>query len=518
MPRSPVVARTRAGASVLAALTVTALVATGQPATAAPAPPAAEPLNRAFDRAAREYGVPRDLLAAVGYGESRLDGHAGKPSQANGYGVMHLASNPDNRSLEKAAALTGEPADRLRRDTAANILGGAAVLRDHADRLGLDRTERRNVNAWYPAVARYSEAEGPAAALYADTVFTFLAQGLTATSPGGETVRVPSRPVAPDKDEVSAAGVYAQSPDYPSALWVPASSQNYATGRTATINKVVVHVTQGSYAGSISWFQNPASQVSAHYVIRSSDGEITQTVRDANTAWHARSANSSSIGLEHEGWVDNPAWFTDAMYRSSAALTSHLAARYSIPKNRTHIVGHSEVPGNDHTDPGVHWDWNYYMQLVGGSPGTPGDSLTFPSYAVQQSGSSGPQVKAVQQLLNAQGYAAGSADGIFGPATKSATQAFQRARSLTADGAVGPKTWTALLSAGTTPALARGSSGDAVKRLQRSLTAALGTTVNADGSFGPTTETAVRTYQSSRGLSVDGKVGPATWGALQAGR
>ncbi|MEU3208461.1 peptidoglycan-binding protein [Streptomyces cyaneofuscatus] len=518
MPRSPVVARTRAGASVLAALTITALVATGQPATAAPAPPAAEPLNRAFDRAAREYGVPRDLLAAVGYGESRLDGHAGKPSQANGYGVMHLASNPDNRSLEKAAALTGEPADRLRRDTAANILGGAAVLRDHADRLGLDRTERRDVNAWYPAVARYSEAEGPAAALYADTVFTFLAQGLTATAPGGETVRVPSRPVAPDKDEVSAAGVYAQSPDYPSALWVPASSQNYATGRTATINKVVVHVTQGSYAGSISWFQNPASQVSAHYVIRSSDGEITQTVRDANTAWHARSANSSSIGLEHEGWVDNPAWFTDAMYRSSAALTSHLAARYSIPKNRTHIVGHSEVPGNDHTDPGVHWDWNYYMQLVGGSPGTPGDSLTFPSYAVQQSGSSGPQVKAVQQLLNAQGYAAGSADGIFGPATKSATQAFQRARSLTADGAVGPKTWTALLSAGTTPALARGSSGDAVKRLQRSLTAALGTTVNADGSFGPTTESAVRTYQSSRGLSVDGKVGPATWGALQAGR
>ncbi|RLV70495.1 N-acetylmuramoyl-L-alanine amidase [Streptomyces sp. CBMAI 2042] len=518
MPRSPVVARTRAGASVLAALTVTALVATGQPATAAPAPPAAEALNRAFDRAAREYGVPRDLLAAVGYGESRLDGHAGKPSQANGYGVMHLASNPDNRSLEKAAALTGEPADRLRRDTAANILGGAAVLRDHADRLGLDRTERRDVNAWYPAVARYSEADGPAAALYADTVFTFLAQGLTATAPGGETVRVPSRPVAPAKDEVSAAGVYAQSPDYPSALWVPASSQNYATGRTATINKVVVHVTQGSYAGSISWFQNPASQVSAHYVIRSSDGEITQTVRDANTAWHARSANSSSIGLEHEGWVDNPAWFTDAMYRSSAALTSHLAARYSIPKNRTHIVGHSEVPGNDHTDPGVHWDWNYYMQLVGGSPGTPGDSLTFPSYAVQQSGSSGPQVKAVQQLLNAQGYAAGSADGIFGPATKSATQAFQRARSLTADGAVGPKTWTALLSAGTTPALARGSSGDAVKRLQRSLTAALGTTVNADGSFGPTTETAVRTYQSSRGLSVDGKVGPATWGALQAGR
>ncbi|WP_326702835.1 N-acetylmuramoyl-L-alanine amidase [Streptomyces cyaneofuscatus] len=518
MPRSPAAARTRAGASLLAALTVTALVATGQPATAAPAPPAAEPLNRAFDRAARDYGVPRDLLAAVGYGESRLDGHAGKPSQANGYGVMHLASNPENRSLEKAAALTGEPADRLRRDTAANILGGAAVLRDHADRLGLDRTERRDVNAWYPAVARYSEAEGPAAALYADTVFTFLAQGLTATAPGGEEVRVPSRPVAPDKDEVSAAGVYAQSPDYPSGLWVPAYSGNFVVGRKATVDKVIIHTTQGSYAGSISWYQNPASKVSAHYTIRSSDGEVTQSVREKDTAWHAGSVNSSSVGIEHEGYVDNPAWYTEAMYRSSAALTKHLAARYSIPKDRSHIIGHSEAPGATHTDPGPNWDWNHYMQLVGGSPGTPGDSLTFPSYAVQQSGSSGAQVKAVQQLLNAQGYAAGTADGIFGPATKSATQAFQRARSLTADGAVGPKTWTALLSAGTTPALARGSSGDAVKRLQRSLTAALGTTVGADGSFGPTTESAVRTYQSGRGLSVDGKVGPATWGALQAGR
>ncbi|NEE57108.1 N-acetylmuramoyl-L-alanine amidase, partial [Streptomyces sp. SID8455] len=83
------------------------------------------------------------------------------------------------------------------------------------------------------------------------TVFTFLGQGLTATAPGGEQVRVPSRPVAPDKDEVSAAGVYAQSPDYPSGLWVPAYSGNFVVGRKATVDKVIIHTTQGSYAGSI---------------------------------------------------------------------------------------------------------------------------------------------------------------------------------------------------------------------------------------------------------------------------
>ncbi|MFD9428114.1 MULTISPECIES: peptidoglycan-binding protein [unclassified Streptomyces] len=529
MPR-PTAARTRGRASVLAALTVTALVATGHPAVAAdpdaasadsPAASAvaSDPMNRAFARAAEEFGVPRDLLAAVGYGETHLDGHAGAPSQANGYGVMHLVSNPANRSLEKAAALTGEPFSRLRRDTETNIRGGAAVLRAHADALGLDRAERRDLDSWYPAVARYSGARDTAATLYADAVYTFLAEGLRTTVPGGEEVTVTSRPVAPRKGALSSADVTTQSPDYPSALWVPAHANNFASGRSATVDKVVVHVTQGSYAGSISWFQNATSKVSSHYVIRSSDGQVTQMVRDSDTAYHAKSANASSLGIEHEGYVDDPSWFTDSMYRSSAALTGYLCDRYGIPKDRSHIIGHSEAPGNDHTDPGVNWNWTSYMQLVGGSPGggTGSDALDFTSYATQQQGSTGAQVTAVQKLLKEQGYEPGAVDGNFGPATKSAVQAFQGARKLTADGAVGPRTWTALLSAGTTPTLTRGGSGDAVKRLQRSLTAALGSTVGIDGSFGPTTDTAVRGYQSARKLSSDGSVGPATWAALQAG-
>ncbi|EFE78565.1 conserved hypothetical protein [Streptomyces filamentosus NRRL 15998] len=503
----------------MAALTAVALLATGQPANAAPRADTADPMNRAFAEASQEYGVPRDLLAAVGYGESRLNGHAGKPSQANGYGVMHLASNPTNRSLEKAAELTGESAARLRRDTTANILGGAAVLRDHADALGLDAAERRDVNAWYPAVARYSAADGPAAALYADAVFTFLAEGVAATVAGGEGGARALAAGRPGEGRgVGVRRLRAERGLPLGALGTRPHAENFAVGRTATVDKVVIHVTQGSYAGSISRIQNPASQVSAHYVIRSSDGEVTQTVRDKDTAWHARSANASSVGIEHEGWVDEPAWFTDAMYRSSAALTSHLSAKFNIPKDRAHIVGHVEVPGNDHTDPGPHWDWNYYMELIGGDPGNGGDGLSFPLYTLQQSGSSGPQVTAVQTLLTQQKYSPGKVDGLFGSDTKSAVEKFQRDRSLDADGMVGPKTWTALLSAGTTPLLKQGGSGDAVKRLQRALTAALGKTVGVDGSFGPATDTAVRNYQDTRKLGVDGQVGPATWKALQSGK
>ncbi|MFJ4572626.1 peptidoglycan-binding protein [Streptomyces sp. NPDC088846] len=517
MPRRAA-AHTGARASVLAALTATVLAATGTPAFAAP--PADRPMNRAFARASAEFDVPRDLLAAVGYGETRLDGHSGRPSQANGYGVMHLVSNPANRTLERAAALTGEPLADLRADTAANILGGAAVLRGYADKLGLDDRERDDINAWYPAVARYSGSTGRTATLYADTVYAFLAQGLDAVVTGGERISVTGRPVSPQKGALAtAATVRTESADYPSALWVPAHANNFAAGRSAKIDKVIVHVTQGSYAGSISWFQNPTAEVSAHYVVRSSDGEITQMVRDGDTAYHARSENASALGIEHEGFIDDPSWFTDTMYRSSAALTGYLCDRYGIPKDRAHIIGHSEAPGNNHTDPGPYWDWARYMQLVGGDTGgDSGDGLSFTAYATQRSGSTGAQVRAVQQLLGEQGHPVGAVDGSFGAATQSAVTAYQSVHGLDADGVVGASTWTALLSAGPTASLAQGDSGDGVKRLQRSLTAALGSTVGIDGNFGPETTTAVRSYQTSRGLTGDGIAGPATWAALQAGR
>ncbi|MGB3441034.1 MAG: N-acetylmuramoyl-L-alanine amidase [Actinophytocola sp.] len=318
----------------------------------------------AFASAAQEFDVPRDLVVAVGHAESRLAMHAGKPSQDNGFGLMHLVSNPSRHTLEQASAATGASASTLKNDVGANIRGGAAVLRALADAHGLGATDRDRLGAWYPVVAEYGGASLPQTRrLYADVVYDLLASGLSAVAPTGERITVTPRAVTPERGNLAAAST-TLAPDYPGAIWNPATSANYASGRTASISTVVIHVTQGSYAGTISWFQNPDAQVSAHYVIRSSDGEVTQMVADADTAWHARSANASSLGIEHEGFVDDPAWFTDAMYRSSAAVTKWLCDTYGLAKTRDVIVGHSEVPGNDHTDPGPNWDWNYYMSLV----------------------------------------------------------------------------------------------------------------------------------------------------------
>lgn len=344
---------------------VAAITFSVQPALATD-PSGEDAMQDAFSDAAEEYDVPRDLLVAVGYGETHLDGHDGKPSQDNGYGVMHLVSNPERDSLARAAKITGESETDLRRDDRANIRGGAAVLRAHADELGLDAAERDDLRTWYAAVARYGGAENQQLAkFYADSAYEILADGVR--TKGGDRVRTEGQQVTPDRgDYADVPQPGTQSPDYPDAKWVPANAANYAGGRSGSINKVVIHVTQGAYAGTISWFQNPSAEVSAHYVVRSADGQITQMVRDGDTAWHARDANGTSLGIEHEGFVDEPSWFTDAMYRSSAALTKHLAKAHGIPRDRDHIVGHNEVPGNDHTDPGPHWNWKTYMGFVKG--------------------------------------------------------------------------------------------------------------------------------------------------------
>jgi len=337
-------------------------------------------LSSAFQAAAAKYDVPREVLVGVGYAESHLDGHNGQPSQANGYGVMHLVSNNKNQTMSEATKLTGLPVGQLAKDNGSNILGAAAVLDAYADQAGLAGSARDDLGRWYEVVAKYSHsADGPTARLYTDEVYRIIGAGVHAAGVSTEPKKVtPARgayaKVAPlgTRTPASVAAV-----DYPGAIWNAASTSNYRAGRSQSISTIVIHVTQGSYAGTISWFKNPSAQVSAHYVIRSSDGQVTQMVAEKDTAWHVGSENGYTIGIEHEGFVDQPSWFTDAMYRSSAALTANIADRRGIPKDRAHIKGHVEMPNQTHTDPGPNWNWDYYMQLVnGGDPNPPEYNFT----------------------------------------------------------------------------------------------------------------------------------------------
>ncbi|MEU5976507.1 peptidoglycan recognition family protein [Streptomyces sp. NPDC047315] len=157
--------------------------------------------------------------------------------------------------------------------------------------------------------------------------------------------------------------------DHPGATWQPASPSNYtASNRPSAyrIDRVVIHVAQETFADTVRIFQDPARKVSAHYVVGSADGRIAQCVRERDIGWHAGNwnHNTRSIGIEHEGWVDRPEYFTHVMYERSAALTAAICDRHGIPKDRAHIIGHHEVPGSTHTDPGPLWDWVRYIRLV----------------------------------------------------------------------------------------------------------------------------------------------------------
>lgn len=125
-------------------------------------------------------------------------------------------------------------------------------------------------------------------------------------------------------------------------------SPHFNSRNGARINRIVLHYTTSpNVDGTISWFQDPRSKVSAHYVI-ARNGDIYQMVRDADSAWHARSANAESIGIEHSAGLDDQ--MTPEQEASSIALLRWLVGVYKL--RWEDVDGHRFVPGNNTDCPG----------------------------------------------------------------------------------------------------------------------------------------------------------------------
>lgn len=393
-----------------------------------------------FKRAYAAYPqIPRGTLEAIAYVQSRwhnvrvdeADGMGDHHHMPAAHGVMGLyAGDGFADQVGEAAALLGVPAEQVKRDAATNILAAAALLarqmRGH---------DARDLESLAPVLARYAgfsaSPAGGAIDDYARASFAFdvlLAQDRGIDEKG---MVVPQSPVAWERafdagtlvklqapfvrldvegDRIEVDGyaidpvseqlvrlpakdgddgrLRAQSTDYGPAIWNAAHSSNYTASRSAAVSAVTIHTAQGSYAGTISWFKNSAANVSAHYVIRSSDGQVTQMVRNAHTAWHVRNQNSYTLGIEHEGYVNNSSWYTTAMYNASAALVRNFCSKYSaiscasaykgapssginVLPTSVKIKGHQHFSGQTHTDPGINWNWaSYYTKLNPGSSGT----------------------------------------------------------------------------------------------------------------------------------------------------
>jgi N-acetyl-anhydromuramyl-L-alanine amidase AmpD len=137
---------------------------------------------------------------------------------------------------------------------------------------------------------------------------------------------------------------------------------NYTTGRGGhRVKALVAHITDGeTAAGAIGWFHNPASKVSAHYVV-DRDGTITRVVREENTAWangvlnqpnvanpivagwvrdgtnpNSETVSIEAVGKPNQGWTTKQLAVVDVLNRD-------IAARWNIPVNATTVIGHKDI-------------------------------------------------------------------------------------------------------------------------------------------------------------------------------
>ena len=355
-------------------------------------------LYEAFHAASDETGVPVDLLVAIAYSTTRLqaDGIEHLHGGARGYGVMDLGAGrtelgPD---LHRAARTLGVDEDVVLHDRTMNIFAAAHELRTYAN-AWVEETggDLDHIDDWAETVAWYSgAADGGAQRAFVDQVYSHIEGGLRAQTPDGDWLIIISREVhIPWLDimPMGASGVDSSLAD--NAVWADSCNYSNASRGSGAIDTIVVHTAQGSYAGTSSWFQNCSAGASAHYVLRSSDGEITQMVAEEDTAWHAghSDTNARSIGIEQEGYIEYPeTWYTDAMYSSLAELIVDIADRQGVPLDRDHIIGHMEVPGcsyeggggaSCHTDPGTGFDWDHLMDEIAAYSGGSGGTTTTPT-------------------------------------------------------------------------------------------------------------------------------------------
>ena len=156
------------------------------------------------------------------------------------------------------------------------------------------------------------------------------------------------------------------------------ASPHHMSRQGKKIQGIVIHRMVGTYQGTITWFENPDSKVSAHYLI-SQEGEITQMVRDSEAAWHAgyksgtpppifrdTNPNFVSIGIECEDrTADDVNFWTQKQLNTLVDLCKILIEKYEIPFDREHIVGHSEInPTGKPNCPGSHFPWEEFIKYL----------------------------------------------------------------------------------------------------------------------------------------------------------
>ncbi len=352
-------------------------------------PPSVDPgtylagIDADFSDAADEFGVPVQLLQAIGHVETQWQMIAGEvefEGREPAFGVLALRGD----RLTRAAELAETTVDKVKTDRRQHLRAGAALLSSYADELGLDRGD---LGAWAPAIARLTdipESAGDALAQYIhNDVYATLRTGVTALDLAGAPVaHLDPVDAIPAWTDLPEDPQFAQGPDYAASIWRP--SPNYSSRSAGDIGKVamiIIHSCEGAYSGCWGWLVNSQAGVSAHYVVKEDGSEISQLVKESNKAWHigasykcslngnldcwrdGYNANNFTVGIEHAGFANQASWNSNLIDKS-AKLSCDITKGHGIPRDNKHIVAHGKLQPYDRVDPGPNWPWSTYLNKI----------------------------------------------------------------------------------------------------------------------------------------------------------
>jgi hypothetical protein len=328
-----------------------------------------------FDRAAARWKVPARVLKAIARAESGGFHNIPEEGDQHGhnhqklYGVMGLRDDDVlGHSLREAVAAARLPLVKVVQDPCANIEAAAALISSEVARgATLEGAVQRS---WGESNAQ------EAIELFQNTALQDIKVNLRLEPKAAWCWRFWTRcepePSLPPVQEPETPSPQGNGGEFEGAEWD--SSPNFTAGAINPTH-IVLHTTEGNFNGAVSWLKNPRAKVSAHYVVRASDGFSKQLVKEYDRAWHARCWNSQAIGIEMEGFSKDSGSFTPALIRTVSAIVRHLSRMHGISANATRIVGHDAgsrgaLPGtglnncNDHGDPGVYFNWSGFWRLL----------------------------------------------------------------------------------------------------------------------------------------------------------
>ncbi len=329
-------------------------------------------IQLAAQEAEKQFGVPSRLLLAMAYADSRfqiIDQYEKKSW------ISFLPWRQARRIGKEIEYILKKSQAEIFANPHLGIKAEAIKLKIFLGAKFFTREESQQFDFWRDALSKWNEDNDPLAdKLYLDQIALLYNNGFSGVDNLGKKIVIP-----PLKHKVD-ANTYlnpfkhqqdARTPGFvgiPSISFFKLNSKAYRplAETPRKIKYIVIHTMQNSFATIFGYFRRPTTQVGGHYMIRALDGFSIQTADERIVAFHDACFNEESIGIEHEGRIENgKLWYTDTMYQASANIVKDIAKRHKIPLDRKYILGHSEAPDcSEHQDPGNDWDWEKYMKLL----------------------------------------------------------------------------------------------------------------------------------------------------------